>query len=340
MGKHCREAVTVNPPNTRRENRRGNLIWTRHPPAHHLQFINSRRQGPEKQPETSENSLGELHGGNRWEAVTVNPPNTRRENPSEISYGRAILQPAIYKFINSRPARALKNSPQPPGISPGDSMGNTAGSCRRKPPETRREGRRKSHMDTPSSSPPSTIYQRSPGKTLKNSPQPPGISPGDSMGNTAGKLSEKATRNPPGRTPGTTGKTPENLRNCRRENPFSRHAPPLRWQGLRHISICQRTSLSISIHPHPITHAKAPPSPCSWGLGASTQRPTALAGGTAAPMLVGWVFVCMEPKRPVPQNAAGGRPLLVGLPPSTPTTAPFGTKRSTQLYVYLLGLGA
>ena len=30
----------------------------------------------------------------------------------------------------------------------------------------------------------------------------------------------------------------------------------------------------------------------------------------------------------VSQNAAGGRPLLVGLPPSTPTTAPFGTKRS------------
>ena len=30
---------------------------------------------------------------------------------------------------------------------------------------------------------------------------------------------------------------------------------------------------------------------------------------------------------PVP-NAAGGRPLLVGLPPSIPFTAPFGTKRS------------
>ena len=33
---------------------------------------------------------------------------------------------------------------------------------------------------------------------------------------------------------------------------------------------------------------------------------------------------------PSPQNAAGGRPLLVGLPPSTSTTAPLRTKRSAQ----------
>ena len=33
---------------------------------------------------------------------------------------------------------------------------------------------------------------------------------------------------------------------------------------------------------------------------------------------------------PSPQNAAGGRPLLVGLPPSTSTTAPSGTKQSAQ----------
>ena len=32
---------------------------------------------------------------------------------------------------------------------------------------------------------------------------------------------------------------------------------------------------------------------------------------------------------PVPQNAAGGRPLLVGLPPSIPAFAPTGTKRRT-----------
>ena len=34
------------------------------------------------------------------------------------------------------------------------------------------------------------------------------------------------------------------------------------------------------------------------------------------------------PPSPRPQNAAGGRPLLVGLPPSASTTAPFGPKRS------------
>ena len=221
------------------------------------------------------------------------------------------------------------------------------------------------------------------------------------MGETAGKLSEKATRNPPGRTPGTTWKTPENLRNCRRENPFSRHAPPLRWQGLRphfhmpahlpfhfHPSASHHTPPKHPRHPargawmrqpsangtgrrHCRPHArrmgvrlhgaKAPrppkrrkrqapargpaavnsrhrpirnkpqhPSPLLMGLGCVNPAPTALAGGTAATLLVGWGFVCMEPRRPVPQNAAGGKPLLVGLPPSTPATAPFGTKRSTQ----------
>ena len=35
------------------------------------------------------------------------------------------------------------------------------------------------------------------------------------------------------------------------------------------------------------------------------------------------------PAAPHLQNAAGGKPLLVGLPPSIPSTAPFGPKRST-----------
>ena len=47
----------------------------------------------------------------------------------------------------------------------------------------------------------------------------------------------------------------------------------------------------------------------------------------------------ISPSAPVPQNAAGGRPLLVGLPPSTPSTAPFGTKQSAQA-PYSWGLGA
>ena len=43
--------------------------------------------------------------------------------------------------------------------------------------------------------------------------------------------------------------------------------------------------------------------------------------------------------RPVPKNAAGGRPLLVGLPPSARFTAPIGTKQSAQA-PYSWGLGA
>ena len=53
--------------------------------------------------------------------------------------------------------------------------------------------------------------------------------------------------------------------------------------------------------------------PYSWGLGASTQRQRLAA--LRPPLLTGWVCVCMEPKHPVSQNAAGGKPLLVGLPP-------------------------
>ena len=37
----------------------------------------------------------------------------------------------------------------------------------------------------------------------------------------------------------------------------------------------------------------------------------------------------ISPQPPVPQKAEGDRPLLVGLPPSTPYTAPSGTKRRT-----------
>ena len=42
---------------------------------------------------------------------------------------------------------------------------------------------------------------------------------------------------------------------------------------------------------------------------------------------------------PVPKNAAGGRPLLVGLPTSARFTAPIGTKQSAQA-PYSWGLGA
>ncbi len=42
-----------------------------------------------------------------------------------------------------------------------------------------------------------------------------------------------------------------------------------------------------------------------------------------------WGTAAVSPQPPVPQNAEGGRPLLVGLPPSTLYTAPSGTKRRT-----------
>ena len=42
---------------------------------------------------------------------------------------------------------------------------------------------------------------------------------------------------------------------------------------------------------------------------------------------------------PHPPNAAGGKPLLVGLPPSPPVSAPCGTKRSTHA-PYSWGMGA
>ena len=91
------------------------------------------------------------------------------------------------------------------------------------------------------------------------------------------------------------------------------------------------------VNPAPTALAGRTAVPLLVGLGRVNPAPT--AAGTAAPPLVGWVCVCIEPKHPVSQNAAGGKPLLVGLPPSTPTTTPFGTKRSTQA-PYSWGLGA
>ena len=172
------------------------------------------------------------------------------------------------------------------------------------------------------------------------------------MGNTAGKLSEKATRNPLESRRGPPGRRRKTSEIAAGKTPFRVTPHPCGGKACAHISICQRTSLSISIHPHPITHRQSTPvtplmglgcveseptalavgtaDPLLMGLGCVNPAPTALAAGTAAPLLVGWGCVCMEPKRPVPQNAAGGKSLLVGLPPSTPATAPFGTKRSTQ----------
>ena len=183
------------------------------------------------------------------------------------------------------------------------------------------------------------------------------------MGETAGKLSEKATRNPPGRPQGTTGKTPENLRNCRQENPFSRHAPPLRWQGLRphfhmpaHLPFHFHPSASHHTppkHPRHPAHGAWARQPSANGTGRRHCRPQArrvgvrLHGAKAprppkrrrrqAPAR--GLAAVNSRHRPIRNEKKHPSPLLVGLPPSTRTAAPFGTKRSAQA-PYSWGLGA
>ena len=66
------------------------------------------------------------------------------------------------------------------------------------------------------------------------------------------------------------------------------------------------------------TKTAMPPAPSFRGAPSQNRRPFA---------------------HPVPKNAAGGRPLLVGLPPSARFTAPIGTKQSAQA-PYSWGLGA
>ena len=260
--------------------------------------------------------------GKLSEKATRNPPG----KPPEISYGRAILQPTIYNL-----STVARQGPEKQSAASGNILRKLHGKHRREavtvnPPNTRRENRRKSHMDAPSSSPPSTIYQQTPGEALKNSRKPPGIASENSMGKTIGKLTDKSTRNPPG----TTGKTPGRPSEIPPGKPFcASHPAPVRARPAPIFPYASAPPFPfhLSIYPHPITHRQSTPSPRSWGLGASTQRQRLAA--LRPPLLTGWVCVCMEPKHPVSQNAAGGKPLLVGLPPSTPTTTPFGTKRRT-----------
>ena len=272
--------------------------------------------------------------GKLSEKATRNPPG----KTPEISYGHAILQPAIYNL-----STVARRSPEKQPEASGNILGELHGENHREavtvnPPNTRRENRRKSHMDAPSSSPSSTIYQRSPGKALKNSRKPPGISPGDSMGKTIGKLTDKSTRNPPG----TTGKTPGRPSEIPPGKPFcASHPAPARARPAPIFPYASAPPFPflLSIYPHPSTHRQNTPVTPLMGLGCAESEPTAPAGGAVAPCSWGGGCVCMEPKHPVSPNAAGGKPLLVGLPPSTPTTTPFGTKRSTQA-PYSWGLGA
>ena len=128
------------------------------------------------------------------------------------------------------------------------------------------------------------------------------------MGNTAGKLSEKATRNPLESRRGPPGRRRKTSEIAAGKTPFRVTPHPCGGKACAHISICQRTSLSISIHPHPITHRQSTPVTPLVGLGCVNPAPTALAAGTAAPMLVGWGCVCMEPKRPVPKTPQAASP--------------------------------
>ena len=153
---------------------------------------------------------------------------------------------------------------------------------------------------------------------------------GKPFGKPAGETPGKSPRNNPRKTP----------RNNPRNDP---RLPPRRRQATA------RGLAAVYFHHRPIRNEKKHPSPLLVEPGCVNTEPTALAGRTAAPrswgsdastprqrlaalpppLLVGWVCVCIEPKHPVSQNAAGGKPLLVGLPPSTPTATPFGTKRRT-----------
>ena len=54
------------------------------------------------------------------------------------------------------------------------------------------------------------------------------------------------------------------------------------------------------------------------------------AQGTSPLGIPFWGAAVIFPVTPVPQNAAGGKPLRVGLPPSPRTAAPSGTKRSAS----------
>ena len=151
------------------------------------------------------------------------------------------------------------------------------------------------------------------------------------MGETAGKLSEKATRNPLERRRGPPGRRRKTSEIAAGKTPFRVTPHPCGGKACAHISICQRTSLSISSIHLSASHHAPPKHPRHPAHGVWVRRIRANGTGLrhCGPPLMGWGCVCIEPKHPVPPNAAGGKPLLVGLPPSTPTTAPFGTKRRT-----------
>ena len=118
-------------------------------------------------------------------------------------------------------------------------------------------------------------------------------------------------------------------------------ALPIRngWQARR------KNGKRAAIHADRVSKPPQAASPCSWGRQASTpsQRhwKPALPARRALPAPAQGINPLRIPfwGTAIPKNAAGGRPLLVGRPPSTCTIAPTGTKRSAQA-PYSWGLGA
>ena len=164
--------------------------------------------------------------GKLSEKATRNPPG----RTPEISYGHAILQPAIYN-LSTDARRGTEKQPETSGNIPRGLHG-----------ENHREADRQIHPK------PAGDHREDAGKTF---------------GNTAGKtLLRVASR-------------------------------PCEGKACAHIPIFPYASAPpfpflLSIYPHPTTHRQNTPVTPLMGLGCAESEPTAPAGGTAAPLLVGW----------------------------------------------------
>ena len=108
-----------------------------------------------------------------------------------------------------------------------------------------------------------------------------------------------------------------------------------------------RGLVAVCTHSSPKRNESQPVCPLLVGQTGVYSEPTALEAGTAgtagSARTRSRVQTLENPflgnGNSFPQNAAGGRPLLVGRPPSTPAIAPTGTNRSAQA-PYSWGLGA
>ena len=324
------EKATRNPPGRTPEISYGHAILQ--PAIYNLSTV--ARRDPEKQPEASGNIFGKLHGENRREAVAGNPQDPPGK-PPEISYGRAILQPAIYN-LSTDARRGTEKQPETSGNIPRGLHG-----------ENHREADRQIHPK------PAGDHREDAGKTF---------------GNTAGKTLLRVASRP------CEGKACAHIPICQRTSlsissihlSASHHTPPkhpvtplvglgrvnpaptacgtaappahgvgVRLHGAKAPRLPKRRRrqaparglAAVNSHHHPIRNEKKHPSPLLMGLGCVNTAPTALAGrtvapllmglgrvnpaptagGTAAPLLTGWVCVCIEPKHPVPKppQAAG-----------------------------------